>query len=149
MITEDLSTLTIHKLTQEQYERELAAGNIDPSALYLTPDNGDNGVYVQNEEPIDVPDGSLWVDMDEDGSIDGGTESFVTYDELDTVLHELWDGHLYDFNDLWNSHVNDMNLFAEGLMDYLDENYATKDHVDDILAQARSYIDETILGGTW
>lgn len=38
MITENLSTLKIHKLTQEQYERELSAGNIDGSALYLTPD---------------------------------------------------------------------------------------------------------------
>ena len=38
MITENLSTLKIHKLTQEQYERELAAGNIDPNAIYLTPD---------------------------------------------------------------------------------------------------------------
>ncbi len=38
MITENLSTLKIHKLTQEQYEREIANGNIDGSALYLTPD---------------------------------------------------------------------------------------------------------------
>lgn len=38
MITENLSTLKIHKLTQVQYDRELAAGNIDENALYLTPD---------------------------------------------------------------------------------------------------------------
>ena len=38
MITENLSTLKIHKLTQAQYNRELAAGNIDETALYLTPD---------------------------------------------------------------------------------------------------------------
>lgn len=38
MITENLSTLKIHKLTQEQYDRELAAGNIDETALYLTPE---------------------------------------------------------------------------------------------------------------
>lgn len=37
MITENLSTLKIHKLTKAQYERELAAGNIDANALYLTP----------------------------------------------------------------------------------------------------------------
>ena len=37
MITENLSTLKIHKLTQEQYDRELAAGRIDENALYLTP----------------------------------------------------------------------------------------------------------------
>lgn len=38
MIVENISTLKIHKLTQEQYDRELAAGNIDENALYLVPD---------------------------------------------------------------------------------------------------------------
>lgn len=38
MDTQNLSTLKIHKLTQAQYDRELAAGNIDATALYLTPD---------------------------------------------------------------------------------------------------------------
>ena len=38
MITENLSTLKIHKLTQTQYNRELANGTIDENALYLTPD---------------------------------------------------------------------------------------------------------------
>lgn len=38
MQTKDLATLTIHKLTNAQYERELSKGNIDEYALYLTPD---------------------------------------------------------------------------------------------------------------
>ena len=38
MITENLSTLKIHKLTQAQYDRERVAGNLDANALYLTPD---------------------------------------------------------------------------------------------------------------
>lgn len=38
MITENLSTLRIHKLTQEQYERELANNALDENALYLTPE---------------------------------------------------------------------------------------------------------------
>lgn len=38
MITENLSTLKIHKLTQAQYDRELMAGRIDENVLYLTPD---------------------------------------------------------------------------------------------------------------
>lgn len=38
MITENLSTLKIHKLTQEQYDRELEAGRIEGNAIYLTPD---------------------------------------------------------------------------------------------------------------
>ena len=65
MITENLSTLKIHKLTQEQYDRELEAGRIDPSALYLTPDSN---IYIQNEEPIGVEEGSLWIDLDADGN---------------------------------------------------------------------------------
>lgn len=43
MITNNLSTLTINKLTKDQYERELAAGNIDDSALYLTPEESVEG----------------------------------------------------------------------------------------------------------
>ena len=51
MITENLSTLKIHKLTQTQYERELAAGNIDANALYLTPDeNIDLSHYATVEQ---------------------------------------------------------------------------------------------------
>lgn len=38
MITKNLSTLKINKLTQGQYDRELAAGNIKEDELYLTPD---------------------------------------------------------------------------------------------------------------
>ena len=38
MITQNLPTLKIHQLTDEQYKRELAAGRIDPNAIYLTPD---------------------------------------------------------------------------------------------------------------
>lgn len=49
MITENLSTLKIHKLTQEQYDRELASGNIDENALYLTPD-----VVTDVDELIDM-----------------------------------------------------------------------------------------------
>lgn len=62
MITENLSTLKIHKLTQAQYDRELEAGNIDPNALYLTP-----------EEEIDMTpsldaNGVLYFPMDGGGT---------------------------------------------------------------------------------
>lgn len=43
MVTQNLSTLKIHKLTQSQYDRELAAGRIDENALYLTPDTASEG----------------------------------------------------------------------------------------------------------
>ena len=55
MITENLSTLKIHNLTKEQYERELEAGRIDENALYLTPyeetvptvTSADNGKFLR------------------------------------------------------------------------------------------------------
>lgn len=55
MITENLSTLKIHKLTKAQYERELAAGNIDPNALYLTPDEDSEAISdIHNVVKYDV-----------------------------------------------------------------------------------------------
>lgn len=51
MKTENLSTLKIHKLTQEQYQRELEAGRIDETALYLTPDeDSDLSQYATTEQ---------------------------------------------------------------------------------------------------
>ena len=50
MITQNLPLLKIHKLTEEQYRRELDAGRVDPSALYLTPDDTEYATkeYVDN-----------------------------------------------------------------------------------------------------
>ena len=51
MITENLLTLKIHKLTQEQYNRELAAGNIKDNEIYLTPDEATSqSDWNQNDE---------------------------------------------------------------------------------------------------
>jgi hypothetical protein len=52
MITENLSTLEIHKLTQAQYERLEQAGTINENAIYLTPDDGSDrtGLPVVIEE---------------------------------------------------------------------------------------------------
>ena len=47
METQNLSTLKIHKLSQEQYLRELEAGNIDEYAIYLTP--SDDGSDKQDK----------------------------------------------------------------------------------------------------
>lgn len=38
MLTTNLSTLNIHKLSQEQYNTAYENGNIDANAIYLTPD---------------------------------------------------------------------------------------------------------------
>ena len=39
MITENISEIKIHRLTQEQFDRELLAGNIKKNEIYVTPDN--------------------------------------------------------------------------------------------------------------
>ena len=46
MITENLSTLKIHKLTQDQYKRARENGMLEEFALYLTPDGADAPVSM-------------------------------------------------------------------------------------------------------
>lgn len=86
MITENLSTLKIHKLTQEQYDRELEAGNIDPNALYLTPEK--EPIFIQNDEPTDAEDGALWLDMDAVGQSSGGGSVFYDGEMVYSQNHE-------------------------------------------------------------
>ena len=62
MITNNLSTLKIHKLSQEQYNRELAAGTLDANALYLTPNEGgsESGGEVSLEALKNLPNLYTW-----------------------------------------------------------------------------------------
>ena len=48
MITTDLTTLKINKLTKAQYEAALAAGNINENELYMTPESesGSGGASI-------------------------------------------------------------------------------------------------------
>ena len=41
MLTENLSTLKINRLTQEQYDAALTSGSINANELYLTPDDNE------------------------------------------------------------------------------------------------------------
>ena len=51
MITQNLPTLKIHQLTDEQYKRVKESEDYDPNALYLTPDEViDLSKYVTKEE---------------------------------------------------------------------------------------------------
>lgn len=54
MNTENLSTLKIHKLTQAQYDRELEAGRIDPTALYLTPDTVKSSLLLRSRSGMKI-----------------------------------------------------------------------------------------------
>ena len=73
MNTENLSTLKIHKLTQAQYDREFAAGNIDATAFYLTPDE-------DVEENIEIPSNTCVVNVT--GNTTNGYTADKTYDEI-------------------------------------------------------------------
>jgi len=53
MITENLSTLQIHKLTQDQFKREKDAGNLVPTAIYLTPDEAPDTTLSVDGRPAD------------------------------------------------------------------------------------------------
>lgn len=51
MITQNLPTLKIHQLTDEQYKRVKESEDYDPNALYLTPDEViDLSNYVTKKE---------------------------------------------------------------------------------------------------
>lgn len=60
----NLSTLKIHRLAQEQYDRELAAGRIDENAIYLTPDEGiDLSNYATKDQLEDKVDKVIGKDL--------------------------------------------------------------------------------------
>ena len=72
MKTENLSTLKIHKLSQEQYDRELEAGRIDEGALYLTPEEEiDLSPYATIEQMNEKADKSEVVDIASEQTVSG------------------------------------------------------------------------------
>lgn len=88
MITENLSTLKIHKLTQTQYNRELENGNIDETALYLTPENtvlsstGDVTI-INHEESETESNGKISIG-EYHADINGGNFTIITRDGVKT-----------------------------------------------------------------
>ena len=97
MITENLSTLKIHKLTQEQYNRALEAGNIDNNALYLTPDD-------RNYTDIEI-------DTKLDAKLDK-TEASTTYSTIDHTHDEYelpTDPTFNSVNVISDIYLNDYN----------------------------------------
>lgn len=54
MVVQNLNTLRIHEMTQAQYDREYAAGNIEANSIYLIKDGGGtNGKDVYSKAEID------------------------------------------------------------------------------------------------
>ena len=87
MITNNLSTLKINKLTQEQYNRELEAGNIDANALYLTPEEQVQPDWNQNDPnaPDYIKNRTHYEDVSMQNIVtfDGNLEGYTVVDAYD------------------------------------------------------------------
>lgn len=105
MITENVSSLKIHQLTKEQYERELEAGNIKKNELYLvSEDEEPSGTlhwddiegkpfYEEGEETV-LFDGDIT--FSPDGKLKGQTQ--ITYFEIEQgKTYKIdWNGYAYE-----------------------------------------------------
>lgn len=103
MVTENLSTLKIHKLSQNQYDRELAAGNIDPNALYLTPEEEMQEKHIPKQISLTV---SNWYNLSQAIDVSDVTAnntiivtpaptSRVAYMEADVYCYSQENGSLF------------------------------------------------------
>lgn len=124
MITENLTVLKIHKLSQAQYDRELAAGNIDETALYLTPDTGATG-----QDGVGI------------SSVEQTTTSTVD-DGNNVITVTLTDGTTSTFT------VQNGSKGSTGVAGYTPVR-GTDYWTDADKAEIKSYVDEAILGGAW
>ena len=91
MIIENLSTLKIYNLTQEQYERKLANGEIDQTALYFT-DEEDADIFATIEQ--------LKGKADKEHSHD---DTYYTESEVDEKINTI------------NASVADVKSYADGV----------------------------------
>jgi hypothetical protein len=144
MTTENLSTLKIHKLTQEQYDRELAAGRIDENAIYLTPDDGygdidlegyatveqlntkENKIYKTPDEPQDARTGALWVDTDEIPTGGGSGDSDII--DISISWNDIKDKPFYEEG----RQIISWDGNTEGLESFTDPGGVTHYRVSDV-----------------
>ena len=129
MIIENLSTLKIHKLTQEQYDREREAGNLDANALYLTPD----------EETEQIQ--SDWSQTDDTKAdyIKNKPENIMTYNEVDTLPETANEGDVYAVKKETKKIYQDVLSSSEGFevaTDYILCRAYNKTEVEQVICEA-------------
>lgn len=119
MITENLQTLKIVKLSQEQYDRESAAGNLDENALYLTPDEETDLSGYATTEQLDTKadaehnhDDVYYTETEVDALLEGKANASHNHDEE------------YDAKGAAAEAEQNAKSYADGLVD----NYASKEH---------------------
>ena len=153
MLTENLSTLKIHKLTQTQYNRELELGNIDENALYLTPDEeidlsayapsgyglGTHAVLVDYRD-IDTLTKNGWYKFDQSLSPVQINNHGIAYGRILVLAHDdnavtqwLYDGsiqgHIFQrvrMNGIWGAWAAVNPRMAENVEHLTTERYGDK-----------------------
>ena len=106
MITENLSTLKIYRLTQDQYEKRLESGNIDENALYLTPEEAiDLTPYATKDEVKNK------ADLEHSHTIDeiGGLQSVLDSKSDSTHNHDA----KYDVKGSANNALSTAKSYAD------------------------------------
>lgn len=118
MQTQNLSALKIHKLSQEQYEREVANGTLDETALYITPDTK----YLDMEQTTEV--GVTEVPEGEVGQVLGVTSNGVEFTTLSTSDLENDAGYLdASHNTSSSAHADIRSMITDA--GYLDASHNT------------------------
>lgn len=138
MITENLSTLKIHKLSKEQYERELNAGNIDENAIYLTPDEEANVDFSRYATIDQLNDKS---DKNHNHDDLYPTKEYLNTSIEDFIKLEDVNNTIYTHNIATNSH-NDIRILISDLTDRLntlaDSDDDTLDQLSELVAVIKS-----------
>ena len=121
MFTENIPILKIHKLTQEQYDRELATGNIDETALYLTPDEEIDLTPYATIEYVDSKDIPCEVLENRDAKF----ENDIIIDEQTSVRNEVSKiGELtnyWQYADGCNNVIDAINQNADWVLTYFEQ----------------------------
>lgn len=110
--TQDLSTLKINYLTQEQYNTALTNNEINSDEIYLTPQ--DNGELIVSSEdastPEAYPEQSIWLKY---GNASGGQADWIV--EQNTVgawTYRKWNSGIAE---CWGQFVDSSTIETESL----------------------------------
>ena len=128
MITENLSTLRIHKLTQKQFDRESAAENLEKTALYLTPDTSitpwqSDTEYKVGDVVYATSIGYLGATMDVIAEC--------------TQAHNSGDIGIYVNGDKWlTRNIYAYSSIHDGNGNVIDKTYTTKDELTKAIGEA-------------
>lgn len=105
MITENVSTLEIHKLTQKQYDRLVAAGTVNENAIYLTPEQETSYAVIEEyDDAICTIEGmTLGTRMTPSEAVDAVKRGLILKVLSSNATGEFMIFHLvtmYDYTDL-------------------------------------------------